>query len=83
MEFAVSVALCVILVVDIVLTIYSLKRQGKHPVTVVDDATEAKFGVKCFNCGGMIDAEKETLDEAVEAWNRRVSDEHRKGNSDF
>lgn len=48
---------------------------GKYPQTVVDDATEEKFGVKCFNCGGMIDAEKDTLQEAIEAWNRRVPEE--------
>lgn len=45
---------------------------GRNAVTVVDDATEEMFGVKCFNCGGMIDAKKETLDEAIEAWNRRA-----------
>lgn len=46
---------------------------GKYPQTVVDDETEEKFGVKCFNCGGSIDTEKETLREAIEAWNRRAS----------
>lgn len=45
---------------------------GKYPQTVVDDETEKKFGVKCFNCGGMIYPEKATLQEAIEAWNRRV-----------
>ena len=47
---------------------------GKTPVTVVDDETEEKFGVKCFNCGGSIYPEKETLAEAIEAWNRRMND---------
>ena len=42
---------------------------------VVDDETEEKFGVKCFNCGGSIYPEKDTLQEAIEAWNRRVSDD--------
>ena len=46
---------------------------GKYPQTVVDDETEEKFGVKCFNCGGSIYPEKETLREAIEAWNRRVA----------
>lgn len=46
---------------------------GKYPQTVVDDETEEKFGVKCFNCGGSIYPEKETLREAIEAWNRRTS----------
>lgn len=44
---------------------------GKYPQTVVDDETEELFGVKCFNCGGSIFPEKTTLDEAIEAWNRR------------
>ena len=47
---------------------------GKTPVTVVDDETEEKFGVKCFACGGAIFPEKDTLEEAIEAWNRRVGD---------
>lgn len=34
---------------------------GKRAVTVVDDEAEERFGVKCFDCGGMIDAEKDTL----------------------
>ncbi len=50
---------------------------GKYPQTVVDDATEEKFGVKCFNCGGMIDAEKDTLQEAIEAWNRRALEDQK------
>lgn len=50
---------------------------GKTPQTVVDDATEEKFGVKCFSCGGMIDTEKYTLQEAIEAWNRRAKDVRR------
>lgn len=44
---------------------------GGKPVPVVDDETEDFFGVKCFACGGSIQAEKESLDEAIEAWNRR------------
>lgn len=47
---------------------------GGMPQTVVDDETEEKIGVKCFSCGGCIDSEKDTLDEAIEAWNRRASD---------
>ena len=47
---------------------------GKHPQTVVDDETEEKFGVKCFNCGGSIYPEKATLKEAIDAWNRRVKE---------
>jgi len=47
---------------------------GKYPQTVVDDETEEKFGVKCFNCGGAIYPEKDTLDEAIEAWNRRAGE---------
>lgn len=53
---------------------------GKTPVTVVDDETEEKFGVKCFSCGGAIYPEKETLDEAIEAWNRRINDGHESEN---
>lgn len=45
-------------------------RCGGHPQAVVDDETETKFGVKCFDCGASIFPEKETLEEAVEAWNR-------------
>lgn len=45
---------------------------GGAAKTVVDDETESKFGVKCFNCGGGIFAEKETLQDAVDAWNRRA-----------
>ena len=45
---------------------------GKYPQAVMDDETEEKFGVKCFNCGGSIYPEKETLQEAIEAWNRRA-----------
>lgn len=45
-------------------------RCGGHPQAVVDDETETKFGVKCFECGASIFPEKETLEEAVEAWNR-------------
>lgn len=48
---------------------------GKRAVTVVDDEAEERFGVKCFDCGGMIDAEKDTLQEAIEAWNRRAKDD--------
>lgn len=48
---------------------------GGNAVTIVDDETETLFGVKCFHCGGCIDAEKETLDEAIEAWNRRANNE--------
>ena len=48
---------------------------GKYPQTVVDDETDGKFGVKCFACGGSIYPEKDTLQEAIEAWNRRATDE--------
>ena len=48
---------------------------SKRAVTIVDDETEERFGVKCFSCGGMIDTEKYTLQEAIEAWNRRARDE--------
>lgn len=41
-------------------------------ITVVDDETESKFGVKCTSCGAGIFAEKETLQEAIDAWNIRV-----------
>lgn len=44
---------------------------GKTAQTVVDDETETRFGVKCFSCGGCIYPEKETLQDAVEAWNSR------------
>lgn len=44
---------------------------GGAAMTVIDHETESKFGVKCFNCGGGIFAEKETLQEAVDAWNAR------------
>ena len=47
---------------------------GKYPQTVADDETEEKFGVKCFNCGCAIYPEKDTLDEAIEAWNRRAGE---------
>lgn len=45
---------------------------GGEAVTVVDDETETMFGVKCFACGGSIYPEKEFLNEAIEAWNRRA-----------
>lgn len=53
---------------------------GSTPLAVVNDETEVvdneteviKFGVKCFNCGGAIRAEKDTLDEAISAWNKRA-----------
>lgn len=45
---------------------------GKTAYPIVDDETETKFGVKCFNCGGAIDPEYGELDDAFEAWNRRV-----------
>lgn len=45
---------------------------GKIPLPVVDDETETLFGVKCFYCGGAIFPEKETLQDAVDAWNRRA-----------
>lgn len=47
---------------------------GRHDKakTVVDDETESKFGVKCFFCGAGIYPEKETLQEAIDAWNVRV-----------
>lgn len=45
---------------------------GGKAIPVVDDETEDFFGVKCFACGGSIQAEKESLDEAIEAWNRRT-----------
>ena len=48
---------------------------GKYPQAVVDCETEEKFGVKCFNCGGSICPEKETLQEAIEAWNRRAGEQ--------
>lgn len=44
---------------------------GGFPQTVVDAATEEKYGVKCFGCGGSISPEKETVEEAIKAWNRR------------
>lgn len=31
---------------------------GSNVRTVVDDEFESHFGVKCFDCGGCIDAEK-------------------------
>ena len=49
---------------------------GKYPQTVADDETEEKFGVKCFNCGGAIYPEKDTLDEAIEAWNKRAGEQN-------
>ena len=49
---------------------------GGTPITVVDDETEEKFGVKCFKCGGSIYPEKETLYEAIEAWNRRMTNDN-------
>ncbi len=48
---------------------------GENAVVVVDDETESLFGVKCFHCGGAIEPEKETLDEAKQAWNRRYNNE--------
>lgn len=44
---------------------------GGAAKTVVDDETESKYGVKCAFCGAGIFAEKETLHEAVDAWNAR------------
>lgn len=44
---------------------------GGTAKTVIDDETESKFGVKCTFCGAGIFAEKETLQEAVDAWNAR------------
>lgn len=49
---------------------------GKMPVPVVDEETETLFGIKCFYCGGAISPEKETLQDAVEAWNRRAEGEY-------
>lgn len=48
---------------------------SKRAVTIVDDETEERFGVKCFDCGGCIYPEKMTLEKAIEAWNRRAEDE--------
>ena len=45
---------------------------GKTAHTTVDDETETKFGVKCFSCGGAIDPEYGELNDAINAWNRRV-----------
>lgn len=45
-----------------------------NPQVVWDSGDEDKLGVKCFNCGGCIDTEKDTAEEAVEAWNNRVID---------
>lgn len=45
-----------------------------NPQVVWDSGDEDKLGVKCFNCGGCIDTEKDTVEEAVEAWNNRVID---------
>lgn len=45
---------------------------GGTPIKIVDDETESFFGIKCFNCNGCISAEKETLNQAIEAWNKRV-----------
>lgn len=45
-----------------------------NPQVVWDSGDEELLGVKCFNCGGCIDTEKDTVYEAVEAWNNRVID---------
>lgn len=45
-----------------------------NPQVVWDSGDEDKLGVKCFKCGGCIDTEKDTVEEAVEAWNNRVID---------
>lgn len=45
---------------------------GWKPMIIVDEKTEEKFGVKCFSCYGMIEPRKETKDEAIKAWNRRI-----------
>lgn len=47
---------------------------GGEAVPVVDDETETMFGIKCFDCGGSIYPEKESLDEAMGAWNRRQTE---------
>ena len=44
---------------------------GSNVRTVVDDEFESHFGVKCFDCGGCIDAEKDNAEEAEKAWNKR------------
>ena len=46
---------------------------GKTAHTTVDDETVTKFGVKCFSCGGAIEPEYRELDDAIDAWNRRVA----------
>lgn len=37
----------------------------------MDEEIRRTWGVKCFSCGGMIDPQKETREEAIKAWNRR------------
>lgn len=49
---------------------------GGEAQIVVDDETENYFGVKCFNCGGAIYAEKELPRYAIEAWNKRSYEKH-------
>lgn len=39
-----------------------------------DDETEEFFGVMCTVCGGSIYPDKETEEEAIEAWNRRANE---------
>lgn len=45
---------------------------NKNPQTVVDDETEALFGVCCFQCAAQIAATFELRDDAENAWNRRM-----------
>ena len=46
---------------------------GEKAVAVTDDETESLWGVMCISCGGRFRAEKESLYEAIEVWNRRTA----------
>ena len=48
---------------------------GGDAYLVTDDETASLYGVQCFRCDAGIPSEKKTVKEAVEAWNRRASDE--------
>jgi len=44
---------------------------GSNAAVIIDDDT-GKFGVKCSKCSGMIDANIDTVYDAVNMWNNRI-----------